>query len=92
MTLISHKARIVVTVAIFFHGGFSINHLRGAEQTNSRPNFLFVIADDCTFRDIGCYGGQAITPNIDFLAKQGMRFTRCFQQAPMCSPPSAFPS
>ncbi len=86
MTLISHKARIVVTVAIFFHGGFSINHLRGAEQTNSRPNFLFVIADDCTFRDIGCYGGQAITPNIDFLAKQGMRFTRCFQQAPMCSP------
>ena len=86
MTLIIHKARIVVTVAIFFLGGSSINHLRGAEQTDSRPNFLFVIADDCTFRDIGCYGGQAITPNIDSLAQQGMRFTRCFQQAPMCSP------
>ena len=51
-----------------------------------KPNMVFIIADDCTFRDIGCYGGQAQTPNIDKLAKQGMRFTRCFQAAPMCSP------
>ena len=51
-----------------------------------KPNILFIIADDCTFRDIGCYGGQAFTPNIDKLAKEGMRFTRCFQAAPMCSP------
>ena len=51
-----------------------------------KPNFVFVIADDCTFRDIGCYGGQAHTPNIDRLAGQGMRFTHCFQAAPMCSP------
>lgn len=51
-----------------------------------RPNFLFVIADDCTHRDWGCYGGQAKTPNIDRLATEGMRFTRCFQAAPMCSP------
>ncbi len=50
------------------------------------PNVVFVIADDCTFRDIGCYGGQAHTPNINKLAEQGMRFTRCFQAAPMCSP------
>jgi uncharacterized sulfatase len=51
-----------------------------------KPNFLFILADDCTFRDIGCYGGQAHTPNIDRLAKQGMRFTHSFQAAPMCSP------
>ncbi len=51
-----------------------------------KPNFLFVIADDCTFRDIGCYGGQAHTPNIDRLATEGMKFTHCFQCAPMCSP------
>ena len=54
----------------------------GADQ----PNIVFVIADDCTFRDIGCYGGQAHTPNMDRLAEQGMKFTRCFQAAPMCSP------
>jgi len=55
-------------------------------QVKGRPNFLFVIADDCTFRDIGCYGGQAYTPNIDKLATEGMRFTECFQAAPVCSP------
>ena len=52
----------------------------------SRPNFLFIIADDCTFRDLGCYGGQAHTPNIDRLATEGMLFNQCFQSAPMCSP------
>jgi len=52
----------------------------------AKPNLVFIIADDCTFRDIGCYGGQAKTPHIDRLANQGMRFTRCFQAAPMCSP------
>ncbi len=57
-----------------------------AAQATTKPNLLFVIADDCTFRDIGCYGGQALTPNIDKLAAEGMRFTRCFQTAPMCSP------
>ncbi len=51
-----------------------------------KPNFVFVIADDCTYRDLGCYGGQAHTPNIDRLASEGMRFTQCFQAAPMCSP------
>jgi len=52
----------------------------------ARPNFLFIIADDCTFRDLGCYGGQAHTPHIDRLATQGMLFKQCFQAAPMCSP------
>ena len=55
---------------------------RAADQ----PNFVFIIADDLTFRDIGCYGGQAHTPNIDRLATEGMRFTRCFQATAMCSP------
>ena len=57
-----------------------------AQPAKTRPNLVFVIADDCTFRDIGCYGGQAQTPNIDRLAGEGMRMTRCFQAAPMCSP------
>lgn len=51
-----------------------------------KPNLVFIIADDCTFRDLGCYGGQAHTPNIDRLASEGMRFECCFQAAPMCSP------
>lgn len=60
--------------------------LNAQAKTAGKPNLLFIIADDCTFRDIGCYGGQAHTPNIDKLAAEGMRFTHCFQAAPMCSP------
>lgn len=55
-------------------------------SSKDQPNFLFIIADDCTYWDIGCYGGQAYTPNIDKLASEGMRFTHSFQAAPMCSP------
>lgn len=47
----------------------------------AQPNLVFVMADDCTYRDIGCYGGQAHTPNIDALAKQGMRLNRCHRQS-----------
>ncbi|MEZ6086754.1 MAG: sulfatase [Pirellulaceae bacterium] len=57
-----------------------------AASNEGKPNIVIMIADDCTFRDLGCYGGQASTPNIDRLASEGMRFTRCFQAAPMCSP------
>lgn len=56
---------------------------RGADKP---LNMVFIIADDMTFRDLGCYGGQAHTPNIDRLAGEGMQFMRCFQAAPMCSP------
>lgn len=57
-----------------------------ASAAAEKPNIIFINADDLTFRDLGCYGGQAHTPNIDKLATEGMRFTRCFQAAPMCSP------
>lgn len=61
---------------------FGLTLLAAAE----RPNIVYIMADDCTFRDLGCYGGQAHTPNMDRLATEGMKFERCFQTAPMCSP------
>jgi N-sulfoglucosamine sulfohydrolase len=60
--------------------------LVGLQAQAEKPNLVFIIADDCTYRDIGCYGGQAHTPNIDKLAGEGMKFESCFQSAPMCSP------
>ena len=50
------------------------------------PNIVFINADDLTHSDLSLYGGQAITPNFDRLAAQGMTFSQCFQTAPMCSP------
>ena len=53
--------------------------------TPKKPNIVLVIADDCRFLDLGCYGSpDAITPNIDRLAAEGVRFTRFFQ-ATACS-------
>ena len=57
-----------------------------ALQAATKPNIVYIMADDLTHRDLGCFGGQAHTPHIDALAKQGKRFTKCFQTAPMCSP------
>lgn len=51
-----------------------------------RPNLVFIIADDCTYLDMEVYGGQAKTPTLNQLAREGMQFSRCFQTAPMCSP------
>ncbi|TWT92653.1 sulfatase family protein [Neorhodopirellula pilleata] len=57
-----------------------------AHADSPRPNLVLMIADDCTYLDLGVYGGQAKTPNLNQLASDGMKFTRCFQAAPMCSP------
>jgi len=59
----------------------------GAESKVAPPNILLAIADDMTWSDAGCYGNADVkTPNIDKLALQGMRFTRCFTSTAMCAP------
>jgi arylsulfatase A-like enzyme len=50
-----------------------------------RPNFLVIVADDLGFSDIGCYGSEISTPNLDNLAKSGLRLTG-FHTASACSP------
>ena len=55
-----------------------------AEQ--SRPNVLFILADDLAWADLRCYGHPwHSTPHLDHLAKQGMRFTNAYAPAPICS-------
>ncbi len=52
-----------------------------------RPNILFIIADDLGYGDLGCYGQERLaTPNIDRLAKEGMRFTQAYSGATVCAP------
>lgn len=55
-----------------------------------RPNIVFVLTDDMGYSDLNCYGGNfAPTPNIDRLAKEGVRFTHFYDNAPICSPSRA---
>lgn len=49
-----------------------------AGDSKPRPNILFIVADDMGFSDIGCYGGEIQTPNLDRLAADGLRFTQFY--------------
>jgi arylsulfatase A-like enzyme len=52
-----------------------------------KPNIVFILTDDMGPGDLGCYGGKiAATPNIDRLAREGVRFTHYYSAAPICSP------
>lgn len=55
---------------------------------NKQPNILLILNDDMGYSDIGCYGGEIDTPNLDRLAQQGLRFSQ-FYNTPRCSPSRA---
>lgn len=56
-------------------------------MAKDRPNFLIIMADDCTYNDLPVYGGKnAFTPNIDRLASQGLVFDRAYLTSAMCQP------
>ena len=55
-----------------------------------RPNMVFILADDMGYGDVGCNGGTFVpTPNIDALAREGIRFTQYTSASPICSPSRA---
>ncbi len=57
---------------------------RAAESkrpAGARPNIVFILADDLGYSDLGCYGGEIATPNLDALASHGLRFTQCYNTA-----------
>lgn len=51
----------------------------------ARPNIIVILADDMGFSDIGCYGSEIATPNLDKLAAGGLRFTQFYNTARCCS-------
>ena len=81
--------------ALWFCGFFSLVLFLGSSAfteeegspSRSRPNFLIIMADDCTYNDLALYGGQnAKTPNIDRLATQGLTFNLAYLSEAMCQP------
>ena len=55
-----------------------------AAQRRERPNIVLIMADDLGYADIGCYGSEVRTPNIDGMAKRGLRFTQFYNTARCC--------
>ncbi|MCI4671790.1 MAG: arylsulfatase [Bacteroidia bacterium] len=59
-----------------------------SKNQQPRPNIVLIVADDLGFTDLGCFGSEIRTPNLDRLASTGLRNTS-FHTAPMCSPTRA---
>ena len=66
------------------HSSFASNHSRLSKQ----PNIVIILADDLGYGDVQCYNpnGKILTPNIDRLASQGMRFTDAHSSSAICTP------
>ncbi|WP_037326265.1 sulfatase [Runella zeae] len=70
-------------VALLLHGNF-------AQTQTTKPNIIFILADDLAQADLGCYGNPFNeTPNLDKLAKSGIKFTQSYAACPVCSPSRA---
>lgn len=57
-------------------------------STTNRPNIILIMADDMGFSDLGCYGSEIHTPNLDQMSEDGMRFTQFYNNA-KCAPTRA---
>ena len=56
-----------------------------------RPNIVYIVADDLGYADLGCYGGRAakfgaVSPVLDAIAADGIKFTQGYANSPVCSP------
>ncbi len=61
--------------------------IRGASATPRQPNIIYIYADDLGYGDVGCYGAKAVsTPNVDRLARAGLRFTSGYATSATCTP------
>lgn len=59
-------------------------------QSNSKPNIIYIMCDDMGYGDLGCYGQTYIsTPNLDNMAREGMRFTQAYAGSPVSAPSRA---
>ena len=57
---------------------------RRSDKEAAKPNIVVILADDMGFSDVGCYGGEIETPNLDGLAAGGLRFTQFYNSARCC--------
>src|SRR5206468_3713742 len=80
--------------AFLLLGGFTLSapeaHAGGKDKPARKPNVVFILVDDMGWTDARCLGSTFYeTPNIDRLAKSGMRFTNGYAAGPVCSPTRA---
>ena len=82
---------IILSVVVFvLADSYSYSSANINTTLPQHPNFILIMADDLGYGDIGCYGSKTIvTPNLDRLASEGMRFTDYHSNGAVCSPTRA---
>src|SRR2546422_1477683 len=86
------RSRIVIVVAVLMSviPPCRVAGQRGGQATPGKPNVVLVIMDDMGYGDLGSYGAtDAKTPNLDRLAREGVRLTDAYANGPVCSPTRA---
>ncbi|WP_299530121.1 sulfatase-like hydrolase/transferase [Ulvibacterium sp.] len=77
----------VLTAAILF---LSVFFVLGQKKVSEKPNVILILTDDQGWADVNCYGAKDLhTPNMDKLAREGVRFTQFYAAASVCSPSRA---
>lgn len=77
-------------LAIFVYAFASVHSLSLQAQTADQPNIIIIFTDDMGYGDVGVYGHPTIrTPNLDRMAKEGMKFTQFYTAASVCTPSRA---
>lgn len=74
----------VLIACILMLGAFKRKQKVKKAVKDPPPNIIVILADDMGFSDAGCYGGEIHTPNIDFLAKNGVRYTQFYNTSRCC--------
>ncbi|MCG8309073.1 MAG: arylsulfatase, partial [Cytophagales bacterium] len=80
--------KAIKLICIFWIISFTGCKFVSTEKHSPVPNIMLIVVDDLGYSDLGSYGGEIRTPNIDSLAGKGVRFTRFYTQ-PMCAPTRA---
>lgn len=77
---------VIFTTTLLFLTTFSVKKLI-AQSHPSKPNVIVILTDDLGYGDLSCYGAKQIeTPNVDKIAKEGLRFTNAHSMASTCTP------
>jgi len=83
----NYSKQILYSLCLIITISIEINAKTIAFQKQSKPNIVFILADDLGYGDLSCYGQQKFaTPHIDLLAKKGMIFTQHYSGCTVCAP------